>query len=155
MVLDSCLQVLLLHKRSCSQRLYNVVCERTTKSSGFVYGYYRLLHYSTLYNLPGRHLHLEGLCKPACSFRSWTCWSERERMLGVITKPDLSPDSDSEQVFLTLARNEDIFFELGWHITRNCKHDENFLLVFGRKRGTLGVSTTAWERNDHLNCNPY
>lgn len=49
-----------------------------------------------------------------------------KRTLGVITKPDLlPPGSGSEQAFLALARNEDIFFELGWHVIRNRKYDEN------------------------------
>ena len=40
---------------------------------------------------------------------------EGERTLGIITKPDRLPSgSGSEQAFLNLAQNEDVFFKLGW-----------------------------------------
>ncbi|KAM0813129.1 putative GED domain-containing protein [Seiridium cardinale] len=50
--------------------------------------------------------------------------------LGVITKPDtLSKGSGSEKKFLQLARNEDVFFELGWHVIKNRSFEErNFSL---------------------------
>ncbi|KAJ3495912.1 hypothetical protein NLG97_g3046 [Lecanicillium saksenae] len=42
------------------------------------------------------------------------------RTLGVITKPDtLIPGSVSEHMFLSLARNQDVEFRLGWHVLRN------------------------------------
>jgi len=42
------------------------------------------------------------------------------RTLGIITKPDTLPmDSSSERAFLGLARNEDVKFQLGWHVVRN------------------------------------
>nr|AFR57472.1 putative dynamin-related GTPase domain protein [Epichloe inebrians] len=42
------------------------------------------------------------------------------RTLGVITKPDtLSPGTQSEETYLSLARNQDVQFRLGWHILRN------------------------------------
>ncbi|EMC97245.1 hypothetical protein BAUCODRAFT_444961 [Baudoinia panamericana UAMH 10762] len=42
------------------------------------------------------------------------------RTLGIITKPDaLHPKSTSERSFLSLARNQDIEFALGWHVVRN------------------------------------
>ncbi|ROW11295.1 hypothetical protein VMCG_00863 [Cytospora schulzeri] len=48
-----------------------------------------------------------------------------ERTLGVITKPDrLSEGSGSEAKFLELARNEDVFFKLGWHVIKNRKFEE-------------------------------
>jgi len=48
-----------------------------------------------------------------------------DRTLGIITKPDLLPSgSGSETAFLELARNEDIFFKLGWHVLKNRKFDE-------------------------------
>ncbi|KIW64820.1 hypothetical protein PV04_09727 [Phialophora macrospora] len=48
-----------------------------------------------------------------------------ERTLGIITKPDkLEPNSGNEAMFLSLARNEDIFFKLGWHVIKNRKFDE-------------------------------
>lgn len=48
-----------------------------------------------------------------------------ERTLGIITKPDrLPPGSDTENQFLRLARNEDIYFELGWHVLKNRSFEE-------------------------------
>ena len=42
------------------------------------------------------------------------------RTLGVITKPDqLVSGSEGEKIFLSLARNEQVEFELGWHVVRN------------------------------------
>jgi GTPase SAR1 family protein len=43
-----------------------------------------------------------------------------KRTLGIITKPDtLSKGSGSEAAFLSLARNDDVKFELGWHVVKN------------------------------------
>ena len=43
-----------------------------------------------------------------------------ERTPGLVTKPDrLSSGSGSETSFIGLARNEDIFFKLGWHVLKN------------------------------------
>ena len=48
------------------------------------------------------------------------------RTLGIITKPDrLDSNSGSEQSFIELAGNKDIFFELGWHVLKNRKFDES------------------------------
>ena len=45
---------------------------------------------------------------------------EGKRTLGIITKPDTLPkDSGSEKTFLRLARNNDVKFDLGWHVVRN------------------------------------
>ncbi|KAH6603511.1 dynamin family [Trichoderma cornu-damae] len=42
------------------------------------------------------------------------------RTLGIITKPDtLAPGSGSEKTYISLAKNMDIEFRLGWHILRN------------------------------------
>ncbi|OJD16084.1 hypothetical protein AJ78_03717 [Emergomyces pasteurianus Ep9510] len=42
------------------------------------------------------------------------------RTLGVITKPDTLPvGSESEGAFVALARNEDVYFRLGWHVLKN------------------------------------
>lgn len=49
-----------------------------------------------------------------------------ERTLGAITKPDrLSAGSGSEARFLELARNEDVFFKLGWHVIKNRTFEES------------------------------
>jgi GTPase SAR1 family protein len=43
-----------------------------------------------------------------------------KRTLGVITKPDtLIPGSDTEVGYISLARNLDVEFRLGWHVLRN------------------------------------
>jgi len=42
------------------------------------------------------------------------------RTLGVITKPDtLTPGSASEAEYVSLARNQDVEFRLGWHVLKN------------------------------------
>jgi len=42
------------------------------------------------------------------------------RTIGVITKPDqLVSGSDGEKLFLSLARNKQVEFALGWHVVRN------------------------------------
>lgn len=42
------------------------------------------------------------------------------RTLGVITKPDtLIPGSESEALYVSLARNQDVEFRLGWHVMKN------------------------------------
>lgn len=42
------------------------------------------------------------------------------RTLGIITKPDtLVPGSDSEKAYISLARNEQVTFKLGWHVVKN------------------------------------
>lgn len=42
------------------------------------------------------------------------------RTLGVITKPDtLIPGSESKAIYVSLARNQDIEFRLGWHVLKN------------------------------------
>ncbi|KAJ4353164.1 hypothetical protein N0V95_003593 [Ascochyta clinopodiicola] len=47
-----------------------------------------------------------------------------DRTLGVITKPDtLVPDSPTERTFVSLARNQDVVFRLGWHVLRNLDSD--------------------------------
>ena len=48
------------------------------------------------------------------------------RTLGIITNTDTLPKgSGSEKLCLTLARNEDIEFRLGWHVLKNRKFEEN------------------------------
>ncbi|KAF2496384.1 dynamin family protein-like protein [Lophium mytilinum] len=49
-----------------------------------------------------------------------------ERTLGIITKPDrVEKGSGSEAAFIALARNEDIRFNLGWHVLRNRNFQES------------------------------
>ncbi|GJC90452.1 interferon-induced GTP-binding protein Mx [Colletotrichum liriopes] len=43
-----------------------------------------------------------------------------DRTLGVITKPDtLHPGSQSETIYVSLARNQEVEFRLGWHVLKN------------------------------------
>lgn len=50
---------------------------------------------------------------------------EGNRTLGIITKPDRLPSgSGSETAFISLARNEDVFFKLGWHVLKNRSFEE-------------------------------
>ncbi|KAI9739905.1 MAG: hypothetical protein M1818_004961 [Claussenomyces sp. TS43310] len=56
------------------------------------------------------------------------------RTLGIITKPDRLPsNSGMEQAFLALARNEDVVFNLGWHVLKNRSFDENGSTFLERK----------------------
>lgn len=49
-----------------------------------------------------------------------------DRTLGIITKPDRLPaGSGSESKFLELARNEDVFFKLGWHVLKNRSFEQS------------------------------
>jgi GTPase SAR1 family protein len=42
-----------------------------------------------------------------------------KRTLGVITKPDRIDSPESEDMFIKLAKNEIVKFDLGWHVLRN------------------------------------
>ncbi|KAK3045840.1 hypothetical protein LTR09_012624 [Extremus antarcticus] len=58
---------------------------------------------------------------------------EGNRTLGIITKPDrLDPNSGTESAFLALARNEDVFFKLGWHVVQNRKFEESNYSIMER-----------------------
>ncbi|KAJ9610876.1 hypothetical protein H2200_005653 [Cladophialophora chaetospira] len=47
-----------------------------------------------------------------------------QRTLGIITKPDLLfAGSDSEAAFVALAKNEEVYFKLGWHVLKNRDYD--------------------------------
>ncbi|PQE04988.1 interferon-induced GTP-binding Mx protein [Rutstroemia sp. NJR-2017a BBW] len=50
---------------------------------------------------------------------------EGQRTLGIITKPDtLDAGSGNEKAFISLAKNENVKFKLGWHVVRNRKYEE-------------------------------
>ncbi|KAK1809147.1 hypothetical protein LTR12_016499 [Friedmanniomyces endolithicus] len=56
--------------------------------------------------------------------------SDGNRTLGIITKPDrLSAGSGTEEAFIALARNEDVFFKLGWHVVENRKFEESHFTI--------------------------
>lgn len=57
------------------------------------------------------------------------------RTLGIITKPDfLYQGSESETAFISLAKNEDIYFTLGWHVLKNLGYDERKCTFSQRNR---------------------
>ncbi|KUL83663.1 hypothetical protein ZTR_11066 [Talaromyces verruculosus] len=52
------------------------------------------------------------------------------RTMGVITKPDvLVPGSETEKMFVSLAKNQEVDFRLGWHVLKNMDTE--------KARGTL------------------
>lgn len=69
------------------------------------------------------------------------------RTLGIITKPDTLPEgSDSEDDFFSLAKNEDIFFELGWHVLRNRAYEERGSTFVDRNHAeTLFFDKGVWK----------
>lgn len=42
-----------------------------------------------------------------------------KRTLGIITKPDTIDNPVDEREFIRLARNEKVYFDLGWHVVKN------------------------------------
>jgi GTPase SAR1 family protein len=67
-----------------------------------------------------------------------------DRTLGVITKPDkLSAGSGSETKFLELARNEDVFLKLGWHVIKNRKYEERDFSIDERKSSEKAFFSTS------------
>ncbi|KAI0123379.1 P-loop containing nucleoside triphosphate hydrolase protein [Xylariales sp. AK1849] len=49
------------------------------------------------------------------------------RTLGVITKPDtLYPGSESESLYVSLARNQEVEFRLGWHVLKNLDSESGY-----------------------------
>ncbi|KAF7952298.1 uncharacterized protein EAE97_001795 [Botrytis byssoidea] len=48
-----------------------------------------------------------------------------DRTLGIITKPDtLDKGSGNEKAFISLAKNENVRFRLGWHVVKNRRYEE-------------------------------
>ncbi|KAK0368444.1 dynamin family protein [Colletotrichum limetticola] len=71
-----------------------------------------------------------------------------ERTLGIITKPDQLPEgSGSESQFLELARNENVFFKLGWHVIRNRRFSENEFSFWERNATEAQFFRTSNFRN--------
>ena len=55
------------------------------------------------------------------------------RTLSVITKPDtLIPDSESEAMYVSLARNQDVEFRLEWHVLKNMDSETGVWLLADR-----------------------
>jgi hypothetical protein len=73
---------------------------------------------------------------------------EGERTLGIITKPDRLPaGSGSEGAYISLARNEDIFFKLGWHVVKNRSFEEGNSSFEERN-----ASESYYFRNSNFKC---
>ncbi|KAK1657773.1 P-loop containing nucleoside triphosphate hydrolase protein [Colletotrichum godetiae] len=71
-----------------------------------------------------------------------------DRTLGIITKPDQLPEgSGSESKLLELARNEDVFFKLGWHVVRNRRFSENEFSFWERNAAEMQFFRTLNFRN--------
>lgn len=70
------------------------------------------------------------------------------RTLGIITKPDtLSAGSDSESDFVSLARNEDVSFDLGWHVLKNRDYDSRHVSSEHRDQSeTAFLSQGVWSQ---------
>ena len=63
------------------------------------------------------------------------------RTLGVITKPyTLIVGSESEAIYVSLARNQDVEFRLGWHVLKNLeseKENGHWRVALLRKRNSF------------------
>lgn len=67
-----------------------------------------------------------------------------DRTLGIITKPDRLPaGSGSEQSFIDLANNEDVFFKLGWHVLKNRTYEEGSSSFVDRNRSETRYFQTS------------
>ncbi|KAK4130249.1 hypothetical protein BT67DRAFT_452580 [Trichocladium antarcticum] len=52
--------------------------------------------------------------------------TDGNRTLGVITKPDtLTPGSESEAMYVSLARNQEVEFRHGWHVLKNMDSEKS------------------------------
>jgi GTPase SAR1 family protein len=75
---------------------------------------------------------------------------EGDRTLGIITKPDGVPaNSGSEQAFINLAKNEEIFFKLGWHVLKNRRFEESHFTIDQRN-----ISEAAFFRTSNFKVLP-
>lgn len=73
-----------------------------------------------------------------------------KRTLGVITKPDtLVEGSDTEKMYVSLAENKEVEFNLGWHVLRNLdseKIDGSSLLHRRNEEEEAFFSEGVWSR---------
>ncbi|XXG95328.1 hypothetical protein Hte_001589 [Hypoxylon texense] len=71
------------------------------------------------------------------------------RTMGVITKPDtLVQGSSSESAYVSLARNNQVYFRLGWHVLVNLDSETqkgSSLLSYRNAEETRFLSTGAWK----------
>lgn len=68
------------------------------------------------------------------------------RTLGIITKPDsLISGSESEKMFVSLAKNQDVAFRLGWHVLKNMDSEKgSWTLQDRNSHETLFFSQGVW-----------
>ncbi|CAI6076929.1 unnamed protein product [Clonostachys chloroleuca] len=68
------------------------------------------------------------------------------RTLGIVTKPDtLLQGSPTEQKFISLVKNDDIKFSLGWHVLRNLDSEEgSYSLEHRNTREEYFFSRGSW-----------
>ncbi|OTB00476.1 hypothetical protein M426DRAFT_324256 [Hypoxylon sp. CI-4A] len=70
------------------------------------------------------------------------------RTMGVITKPDtLVPGSGSERLYVSLAKNKEVKFDLGWHVLKNLDSEtqkESSMLGHRNTEETRFFSSGAW-----------
>ncbi|CAH0025033.1 unnamed protein product [Clonostachys rhizophaga] len=68
------------------------------------------------------------------------------RTLGIVTKPDtLLQGSPTEQKFISLVKNDDIKFSLGWHVLRNLDSEEgSYSLEHRNAREEYFFSRGSW-----------
>lgn len=75
---------------------------------------------------------------------------EGNRTLGIITKPDrLIAGSGSETAYINLAKNEDVFFKLGWHVVRNRSFEDTNSTFLERN-----ATEAFYFRKSNFNCLP-
>lgn len=70
-----------------------------------------------------------------------------ERTLGIITKPDrLDAGSGTEKAFIELANNNDVFFQLGWHVLKNRSYNQrDFQLKERNEAEETFFRTSNWK----------
>jgi GTP-binding protein EngB required for normal cell division len=75
------------------------------------------------------------------------------RVLGIITKPDTLPKgSDSEKTFIALAKNEEVRFDLGWHVVRNL--DSSVSDISDVRQASRDEQETQYFKESAFNCLP-
>jgi GTP-binding protein EngB required for normal cell division len=68
------------------------------------------------------------------------------RTLGVITKPDtLLAGSESEAMYVSLAKNQDVEFRLGWHVLKNMDSETGAWSLVDRDVKEKFFSQGIWE----------
>ncbi|CEJ62551.1 Putative Function: the molecular function of MxA remains elusive [Penicillium brasilianum] len=76
------------------------------------------------------------------------------RTIGVISKPDvLVPGSESEAPFVSLAKNQDVEFRLGWHVLKNMDSEKGQWNLINRNiQECEFFSQGIWKRTSSITC---